>query len=82
MKSLKKDKEQKSRLLDMLDNVEQNLRTIEKQEMKRGDRNRFAEQVESGLKEVENILKSKGEERAPERAKESSLDRSEERNYE
>jgi len=48
-------------LFDMLDDVEQELRTLEEEELTRADRTRILERVETGLKEIEETLKPRRE---------------------
>ena len=45
----------------MLDDVEQELRTLEEEELTRADRARILERVETGLKEIEETLKPRRE---------------------
>jgi len=56
-KALKQEKEKRIRLLEMLDDVENDLRVLEEQELTRVDRYRIMRNVENGLREVEISLK-------------------------
>ena len=56
-KALKQEKEKRIRLLEMLDDVENDLRVLEEQELTRVDRYRIMRNVENGLREVEINLK-------------------------
>jgi repressor of nif and glnA expression len=58
-KALGQEKNKKGKLLNMLDDVENDLRVLEEQELTRKDRNKIIKKVEDGLKEVEIVLKSK-----------------------
>ena len=53
LKVLKMEKEERKAIFDMLDDVEQELRTLEEEELTRADRARILERVETGLKEIE-----------------------------
>ncbi|OYT43363.1 MAG: hypothetical protein B6U88_01255 [Candidatus Aenigmarchaeota archaeon ex4484_56] len=48
-------------VLNMLDDIDQQLRTLEEQELTRFDRSRILSEVEDSLKNVETALKSKKE---------------------
>jgi len=61
LKVLKMEKEERKTLFDMLDDVEQELRTLEEEELTRADRARILERVETGLKEIEETLKPRKE---------------------
>jgi len=56
-KALKQEKEKRIRLLEMLDDVENDLRVLEEQELTRVDRYRIMRNVENSLREVEIALK-------------------------
>jgi len=56
-KALRQEKEKRIRLLEMLDDVENDLRVLEEQELTRVDRYRIMRNVENGLREVEISLK-------------------------
>jgi len=56
-KALRQEKEKRIRLLEMLDDVENDLRVLEEQELTRVDRYRIMRNVENGLREVEIALK-------------------------
>jgi len=56
-KALRQEKEKRIRLLEMLDDVENDLRVLEEQELTRVDRYRIMRNVENGLREVEINLK-------------------------
>jgi len=59
LKALKLQGSSKSRILNQLDSVEQELRTLEGQDLRRPDRNRITASVEHGLKNVYSELSSK-----------------------
>ncbi|MCK4730612.1 MAG: hypothetical protein KAT28_04800 [Candidatus Aenigmarchaeota archaeon] len=59
LKALRLEGSSKSRILNQLDSVEQELRTLEGQDLRRLDRNRIAASVEHGLKNVYEELSSK-----------------------
>ena len=61
LKALKMEKEERKTFFDMLDDVEQELRTLEEEELTRADRARILERVENGLKEIEEIIKPRKE---------------------
>lgn len=61
-KTLKKDNPTRKMLLEKLDAIETQLRTIEEQNLNRGARGKIAKEVEINLEEVKEILKSKPEE--------------------
>ena len=54
---MRQEKEKRIRLLEMLDDVENDLRVLEEQELTRIDRYRIMRNVENGLREVEIALK-------------------------
>ncbi len=59
LRALRMEGSSKSRILNQLDSVEQELRTLEGQDLRRLDRNRIAASVEHGLKNVYAELSSK-----------------------
>ncbi|RLJ00802.1 MAG: hypothetical protein DRP06_01205 [Candidatus Aenigmatarchaeota archaeon] len=59
LKALKLEGSAKIRILNQLDGVEQELRTLEGQDLRRLDRNRIATSVEHGLKNIYIELFSK-----------------------
>jgi hypothetical protein len=56
-KSLKKDQPFRGRLLEKLDIIENNLKTLEEQQLTRVNRAKIAKQVEIELEEVKELLK-------------------------
>ena len=59
IKALKLENYQKTQLLDRLDSIEQDLRTIEEQDLRRHDRNRIADSVDQELRYIEDIIKGR-----------------------
>ena len=76
LKALKLEGSSKSRILNQLDGVEQELRTLEGQDLRRLDRNRIAASVEHGLKNIyEELSSKKRKTEAAEEKKVSELER-------